>query len=109
DPVFEAAKLRGRHRVRYEAKPINLADRGRQRRKLRLDVGREIGLLKALEDALAGEVVVDAIIERQRQERKAELCVRKHPDSMRYAGQRDLERNRDLFFDFFGSVPWKPG
>src|SRR5438270_5096038 len=26
---------------------------------------------------------------------------------MRYAGQRDLERNRHLFFDFFGSVPRK--
>src|SRR6185295_12539726 len=79
DPVFDAAQLGRTQRRRDKPIAIELPDRGGQRRELRLDGRRQVGVLQTLENALPREVVVDLIVEGQRQKREAELGVRKHP------------------------------
>ena len=103
-PVLEAAQLGWTRMVRDEAKAVQLADRRRQRRQLRLDLRRKIGLLQPLEHPLPREVVVHLIVEGDREKRQAELRVREHPHRMRYAGQHDLERNGDLLLHLLSRV-----
>ena len=107
DPVLDAAQLGRTRGRRFEAEPVQLADRRRQRRQLRLDVGRQAGLLQPFEHALSREIVVDLIVESERQKRQPELRVREHPHRVRHAGERDLERNRDLLLDFFRRMAGK--
>ena len=73
-PVLDPAKIGWRRGLRHEAVAIQLADRRRERRELRLDLGRQVRLRQPLEDALPQaalprEVVVDLVVEGDRQKR----------------------------------------
>ncbi len=103
-PVLDRTELGRGGAVAGQPVAIDLADRRRQRRELRLEPGRQLDALQPLEHLLAREVVVDLIVEGQDQERQAELGVREHPHRMGKPAQSDLQRDRDLLLDFLRRV-----
>ncbi len=84
---------------------VDFANWRRQRRQLWLKASREIGALQPFEHLLPSEIVVHLVVERQDDVGKTELRVREHSNRVGESAEVDLQRNRDLLFDFFGCVP----
>jgi hypothetical protein len=78
-PVFVSTQLARAHaRGPFHAVAVDLADGGRERRELRLRAVRQVHFAQALDDLLAREIAVHAVIEGDDQERQAELRVHEH-------------------------------
>ena len=63
-----------------------------------------VGILQPVGDLLTHEIVVAAIFELQADEAEREHGVRADVRQTRRAGDRDLERDRDIALDFFGRL-----
>jgi hypothetical protein len=88
--------------VALDAVAVDLADRGRERRELGLHAFGQVDFAQPLDDLLAREVAVDAVVEGEDQERQAELGVREHAHRPGQARKRDLERHGDLLLHLLG-------
>ncbi len=103
-PVLQRAQFLRAVALAGQAKAEDLADGGGQRRQLRLHAVGQVHPAQALDHLLAGHHVGGLVIEGDHQEGQAELGVREHPHGVRRAGQRGLDRDRDLALDFLGSA-----
>ena len=74
------------------------------RRNDRRDDGRQRGVLQPVGDLLAHEIVVAAIFELQADKAEREHRVRADVGQAGRAGDRDLQRNGDVTFDFLGRL-----
>ena len=104
DPVLDRAQ---RHRigaVALERVAIDLADRRRERAEVGLDAVGRFASGDALDDLLARDERIDAVLERQRDERQAEQRDRAQAVQAGHAVERALERDRDPALDLLGRL-----
>ena len=97
----------GKLRVNVEVVLINPAEARRVGAKLRDDAGGELcdEEIQPLQHARAGEVIVHALFEDDRQHREAEHRVRAHGLHARQSLQPDGERISDLVLDLLRRAP----
>ncbi len=96
DPVLDRAHLVARHvGRRLERIPVDLAERVRERRELRLHAGREVDDLQLLEHLLPREVVVGPFGEGERHHREPGDRHRAQLHEPRHARHLALDRQRD--------------
>ena len=100
-PVLDRPQVPRRIAVPAQTVAKNLTDGGGKRRKLRLDSGRQIGLLQSFRHLLPREIVGHLVVEGDDDVRQSELGVRKYPHRMRQSAQHDFERNGHLLFHLF--------
>ena len=65
---------------------------------------RKRGILQPVRDLLAHEIVIAAIFELQADKTEREDCVGADVGQARRTGDRDLQRNSDIAFDFLGRL-----
>src|SRR5262249_37304756 len=93
--------------IALHVEPKDLTDRTGQWADLGLYPVRQIGVLKAFQNLLTGEVVSRGIVKRKIDKGQAELRVGEDPHRVRKAAELDLQGDGDLFFDFLRRVPGK--
>jgi len=104
DPVLEGLQfLRASVRA-LDHVAVDEAARAEQRRHRRRDAGGKAGLRHALEDNLAREVVVGALVEGEDDVGEAVERDRPHVGDTRHAVEFEFERQRDQALDFLGGV-----
>ena len=104
-PILDRAQITGRMTLStLHTEAVNLANGRGKRRQLRLHSRRKVCALQPLDHLLPGKIVGHPVIERHHDKGKAELGMGKQADRMRHAAQRDFDRDRHLFLDFFGRV-----
>jgi hypothetical protein len=91
--------------VALDAVAVDLADRGGERRELRLHAVGQVDLAQPLDDLLPGEIAVARSSKVRIRKRQAELGVREHAHRPGQARQRDLERHGDLLLHLLGGAP----
>ena len=104
DPVFiDFELLRGAVGTLDDV-AVDQAGWARERRQGGRDAGGECDFAEALEDQLAGEVIVGTIVEREADIREAVERDRTHDLHFGHAVHFDFDRNSDETLDFFSSV-----
>ena len=106
-PVLQRAQFGRRKIVGLHAVTVDLTDRGRQRRHVRMDAVGKIDVVQAFGDQLAGKVVAGIVVEGDHLVGQPELGMRKQAYGIRNAGQRHFQRDGDLLFHLLGSAPGK--
>src|SRR5262249_49169158 len=91
--------------VAFELVAVELADRRRERAEPRLRARWKLDLAQLLEHNLPGEVVVDAVLERQLDDREPVDGPRAPGDDVGYAVTNPLDRDRDLLLHLLGGKP----
>ena len=81
---------------------VDLPRRGGQRIQLGDGVVREVHVSDAFAHALAGPVILRAVVEDQHDDRQAEGVAAAHHIQRRDAVERPLQRDRNLLLDLFG-------
>ena len=109
DPALDFRKLHQVLGIRLQGVAVDFADRTGYRIEARLDAGREGYLIDALRDPLARPVVFGAVAKHQGNERQAERAARTYGRQAGCAGQRPLQRDRYLLFDFLGGQSRRRG